>query len=119
VPAAGRERERRARSRGDESPLGIEEVEQRKQVELVCAAAVQEDERPLGLARSRPYARLEAQSCTGSYFARISSMYAAIRSASSASSIWSTFSAFCSPEWERLKLPTKTVSSQTVTFACM
>ena len=42
-----------------------------------------------------------------------------MRSASPASTISSTFSAFSSPERERLKEPTKTTSSATVTFACM
>ena len=56
---------------------------------------------------------------TAGYLERTSSTKAASRSASAASSSSSTFSAFRSPEWERLKLPTKTVSSQTVTFACM
>ena len=42
-----------------------------------------------------------------------------MRSASSASSISSTFSAFRSPDRERLKLPRNTVSSATVSFACM
>ena len=46
-------------------------------------------------------------------------MKAAICSASAASVTSSTFSAFCSPERERLKEPTKTTSSATVTLACM
>ena len=46
-------------------------------------------------------------------------MNAASRSASSASCTSSTFSAFISPERDRLNEPAKTVSSATVTFACM
>src|SRR5204863_9301537 len=75
---------------------------------------------PLGTGRYPPAgAGSGGRSVTGGYFARISSIKPAIRSASAASSISSTFSAFDSPEWERLKEPTKTVSSATVTFACM
>ena len=64
----------------------------------------------------------DGQGChrsTRGYRPRTSSMNPASCSASCASSISSTFSAFCSPECERLKLPAKTVSSATVTFACM
>jgi len=46
-------------------------------------------------------------------------MNAASRSARSASSTSTTFSAFISPERDRLNEPAKTVSSATVTFACM
>jgi len=46
-------------------------------------------------------------------------MNAARRSASPASRTSITFSAFISPERDRLKEPAKTVSSATVTFACM
>src|SRR5207244_3313337 len=60
-----------------------------------------------------------AHTSTAGYRDRISSMNAANRAAIPASSISSTFSAFSSPECERLKLPTNVVSSHTVTFACM
>ena len=43
----------------------------------------------------------------------------AILSAIAGSAISSTFSAFCSPERDRLNRPRKVVSSATVTFACM
>ena len=46
-------------------------------------------------------------------------MKAAIRSASSGSRTSITFSAFISPERERLNEPANTMSSATVTFACM
>src|SRR5262249_20780268 len=48
VRAAGRQRERPARRGADQPPLRIEGVEQREEVELVRAAPVEEDERPLG-----------------------------------------------------------------------
>src|SRR5204863_4276337 len=119
VPAAGRQRERRAGRRAHEAPLGIEQIEQRIEVELVRSAAVQQHERPGRIALCWPDAGFEAHRESGGYFARTSSMYVAIRSASSGSEISSTFSAFCSPECERLKLPANTTSSQTVIFACM
>ena len=50
VRAARRQRQRRARAEAVEAALGVERVEQRHQVELVGAAAVEEDERALGLA---------------------------------------------------------------------
>ncbi len=53
------------------------------------------------------------------YLARTPSTKLTISSASFASSISSTFSAFISPECDRLKLPANTTSSATVTFACM
>ncbi len=56
---------------------------------------------------------------TGANRARCSSIHAAMRSASAASAISSTFSAFISPERERLNEPRNTMSSATVTFACM
>ena len=46
--ATGRQRERPARRDPEESPLGIERVEERKEVALVCSSAVQEHERSLG-----------------------------------------------------------------------
>jgi len=46
-------------------------------------------------------------------------MNVAICSATSGSCTSSTFSAFISPERERLKDPTKVTSSATVTLACM
>ena len=50
---------------------------------------------------------------------RTPSMNATSCSHSAGSAISSTFSAFISPECERLKLPTKATSSATVTLACM
>jgi hypothetical protein len=44
VRAAGRERERPPRAQADEPALGIERVEQREEVVLVGAAAVEQDE---------------------------------------------------------------------------
>ena len=73
MPAARRQRERCARRRGHESSLRIEQVEQRKQIELVRTAAVQEHERALRLACCGADARLEAHRRIGSYFARMSS----------------------------------------------
>ena len=96
-----------------------------------------EDVVPIGLAligkpgddpwagsRLRSAAGRSARSSTGSdvprrIARRTSSTNAASRSAIAASSSSSTFSAFCSPERERLNEPTKTVSSQTMSFACM
>ena len=54
MPAAGREREGRPRRGAEQAPLRVELVEQREQVVLVGAAAVEEDERPLGIAVGRP-----------------------------------------------------------------
>ena len=54
VRASGRQRERPARRDAEQPPLGVERVEERVEVVLVGAAAVQEDERSLRLARSRP-----------------------------------------------------------------
>src|SRR5205823_10138946 len=95
-------------------------------------AAVEHDGAAESTERSRPH-RLQAstsgrktrtpgwvlQRATAGYLPRTSSTNAASRSASAGSEISSTFSAFSSPECERLKLPTKTRSSATVTFACM
>ena len=53
------------------------------------------------------------------YRARTSSMNAASRSAIAVSWISSTFSAFRSPEREKLNEPTKETSSATTTLACM
>jgi len=50
VGAARRQRERPARRDAREAPLRIEGVEQRKEVVLVGAASVEEDERALGIA---------------------------------------------------------------------
>ena len=69
------------------------------------------DGRPLRRRRAPALARIAPP--------RTSSTKAAMRPASSGSRISSMFSAFCSPERERLKEPRKTVSSATVSFACM
>jgi DNA-binding MarR family transcriptional regulator len=50
VRAAGRQRERAARGSAEQAALGVEQVEQGKQVVLVDTAAVEEDQRPLGVA---------------------------------------------------------------------
>jgi len=65
VRAVGRECERAARRGAEQAAVGVEHVEERREVELVGAAAVQEDERALGLAggRARPVdERVEAYS---------------------------------------------------------
>jgi hypothetical protein len=59
VRAARRQRERPARRDAEQPPLRIEDVEEREQVELVGAAAVEEDEQALRLAGGRPEAVLE------------------------------------------------------------
>ena len=63
VRAARRKVERAARSHAEQPALGIEHVEERKEVALVGAAAVEEDEQPFGLARGR--ARQMAQCVRG------------------------------------------------------
>src|SRR5215211_4051525 len=63
--------------------------------------------------------RVRAGADTLGYRARTWSTYALRRQASSPSLISSTFSAFFSPECERLNEPAKTVSSATTIFACM
>ena len=55
--APGRERERPARDEAQQPLLRIEQVEERDEVELVGAAAVQEDERAGGLAAAAGRAR--------------------------------------------------------------
>ena len=54
VPPARRELQRPARRDADEPPVGVEHVEERQQVVLVGAAAVQQDERARRLARGGP-----------------------------------------------------------------
>ena len=56
VAAARRQEQRPAGRHADEPALGIEHVEERGEVVLVGAAAVQEHERALGLARGRAHA---------------------------------------------------------------
>jgi hypothetical protein len=53
VRASGRQRERSARRDPEQTPVRVEDVEEREQVELVGAAAVEEDEESFGLARRR------------------------------------------------------------------
>ena len=50
VPPAGREGERPAHGHAEQPPLGVQRVDQRKQVVLVGRASVEEDERSLGIA---------------------------------------------------------------------
>ena len=51
MPPAGRDvGERRAGGQPDEPPLGVEDLDQRMEVVLVDPAAVQQDDRALGLA---------------------------------------------------------------------
>ena len=59
VRASGRKRERPARREPEQTPLGIERVEEREEVALVGAAAVEENERPLRLARRVADERLD------------------------------------------------------------
>jgi hypothetical protein len=54
VRAARRQRERPARRDAYEAPLRVERVEQRKEIVLVGAATVEEDERALGVALGGP-----------------------------------------------------------------
>ena len=54
VGAAGRERQRAARGGTEQTPIGIEHVEQRKQVVLVRAAPVEEHQRPFRVACRGP-----------------------------------------------------------------
>ena len=61
VRAARRQRERPARSDADEPTLRVERVEQRKEVVLVRASPVEEDERALRLALGGTGAGDEAQ----------------------------------------------------------
>ena len=53
VRAARRQRQRAARGRPEQAPLGVEHVKEREQVPLVGAAPVKEDERSLGVRRGR------------------------------------------------------------------
>ena len=53
VRAAGRKVERAARGHAEHSSLGVEQIEQREEVALVGAAAVEEDEQPFWLASRR------------------------------------------------------------------
>ena len=54
VRAPGRERQRAAWRDAEQPALRIEDVEEVEEVELVGAAAVEEDEQPVWLARRRP-----------------------------------------------------------------
>ena len=54
VRPARRQRQRPARGGAEQAPLGVEHVEQREQVVLVGAAAVEQDERALGVAVGGP-----------------------------------------------------------------
>ena len=49
VRPARRQRQRPPRGGAEQAPLGVEHVEQREEVVLVGAAAVEEDERALGI----------------------------------------------------------------------
>ncbi len=53
VRATGRKGEWPARRRPDQPSLGVEGGEEREEIELVGAAAVEEDERALRVARGR------------------------------------------------------------------
>ena len=59
VGAARRQRERAAWSDAEEAPLRVEHVEQREQVVLVGAAAVEQDEQALWLCGRRPKPMLD------------------------------------------------------------
>jgi hypothetical protein len=58
VRPARRKRQRTARRCPEEAPVGVEDVEQREEVVLVGAAAVQEDQRALWLGAGRTDALL-------------------------------------------------------------
>ena len=55
--AAGRQRQRPARRRADEPPLRIERIQQRKEIVLVRAAPVEQDQRAFRLSGRRPHTR--------------------------------------------------------------
>ena len=72
-----------------------------------------------GRPRATSRVRLAADASAAGYLARTESTNAASSSAIVASWNSTMFSAFRSPERERLNDPQKTVSSATVSFACM
>ena len=57
VRAAGRQRQRPARRRADETALRVQRIEQGKEIVLVRAAPVEQDQRALWLAGRRPQTR--------------------------------------------------------------
>ena len=59
VGAARGQRQRGARGRADEATLRVEGIEQRVEVVLVGAPAVEQDERAFGLTRRRAQDRVE------------------------------------------------------------